>query len=134
MDKGYDSQASLYRAMLQSGGPKDSEDETLVGRLRGADWTGIVYYMLNDQVSLSDSMLSGSDAVPGWQALENDVAGRAMALIRRRLAEVRKGHMCLNREGDAAFFEKQAGIKPYALVNSPLVGLFTLPGEAVETE
>ena len=42
--------------------------------------------------------------------------------------------MCLNREGDTAFFEKQAGIKPYALADSPLIGLFTLPGEAEAVE
>ena len=90
--------------------------------------------MLNDQVSLSDSMLAESGAVPGWQALENDVAGRAMALIQRRLSEVRGGNLCLNRDGDAEFFEKQAGITPCALTNSPLIGLFTVPGEAEEAQ
>ena len=90
--------------------------------------------MLNDRVSLSDAMPPESGSVPGWQALETDVAWRAMALIRQRLAEVREGRVCLNREGDASFFEKQAGIKPYALANSPLIGLFTLPGEAQEAE
>lgn len=134
MDKGYDSQASLYRAMLRSGGPKDSENEPLVARVRTVARTGIVYYMLNDQVSLSDAMLPESGTIPGWQALENDVAGRAMALIQHRLAEVRAGDLCLNRDGDAEFFEKRAGIKPYALGNSPLIGLFTLPGEGLEAE
>ncbi len=134
MDKGYDSQASLYRAMLQSAGPKDSDNEALVVRLRTTGQTSIVYYMLNDQVSLSDSMLLESGGIPGWQALENNVAGEAMGLIRQRLTEVREGIVCLNREGDAVFFEKQAGVKPYALANSPLIGLFTLPGDAVEAQ
>ena len=132
MEKGYDCQANLYRAMLESGGPKDDADETLLRRIRSAARTGIVYYMLNDQVSLSDSVLLESGAVPGWQALENEVASRAMALIQRRLGEVRAGEARLNRDGDAEFFEKQAGIKPYALENSPLIDLFTVAGEAEE--
>ena len=134
MEKGYDSQANLYRAMLESGGPKDETDETLLSRIRSAARTGIVYYMLNDQVSLSDSVLLESGAVPGWQTLENDVASRAMALIQRRLGEVRAGEARLNRYGDAEFFDKQAGIKPYALENSPLIDLFTVAGEAEEAQ
>lgn len=138
MEKGYDCQANLYRAMLESGGPKnvrgDDTDETLLSRIRSAARTGIVYYMLNDQVSLSDSVLLESGAVPGWQALENDVASRAMALIQQRLGEVGAGEARLNREGDAEFFEKQAGIKPYALENSPLIDLFTVAGEAEEAQ
>jgi ATP-dependent helicase/nuclease subunit B len=60
------------------------------------------------------------------------VAGHAMALIRRRLDEARAGRLCLNRAGDQAFFEKEAGITPYALENSPLIPLFTVDGEAEE--
>lgn len=132
MEKGYDCQANLYQTMLQSGGPKDKTNETLMSRIRSAAHTGIVYYMLNDQVSLSDSVLLESGAVPGWQALDNDVASRAMALIQQRLGEVSTGEARLNKEGDAEFFEKQAGIKPYALENSPLICLFTMAGEAEE--
>ncbi len=134
MEKAYDSQANLYRAMLESGGPKDNEDETLQNRIRSAVRTGIVYYMLNDQVSLSDSALTESSTVPGWQTLENDVASQAMALIQQRLSEVNAGEVRLNREGDAEFFDKQAGIKPYALDESPLIYLFTVAGEAEEAQ
>lgn len=134
MEKGYDSQASLYRAMLESGGPKDDAEETLLTSVREAARTGIVYYMLNDQTALSDSLLPESGVIPGWQTLGNDVASHAMSLIRRRLAEVGAGEARLNREGDAQFFEKQAGIKPYALEDSPLIGLFSLPGEAEEAQ
>jgi hypothetical protein len=132
MQKGYDSQASFYRTMLQTGGPKDKENTELVHRLRKASQTGIVYYMLNDQTALSDMMLAVSGGIPHWEVMEGDVAGDAIALIERRLNEVRDGLLCLNREGDALFFEKQAGIKPYALENSPLIPLFTVPGEAEE--
>ncbi len=134
MMKGYDSQANLYRLMLESGGTKDDTDETLLSKIRNAARTGIVYYMLNDQVSLSDSVLSESDAVPGWQTLEADIASCAMKLIQRRVEEVRVGEVRLNREGDAEFFNKKAGIKPYALEISPLIDLFTVAGEAEEAQ
>jgi hypothetical protein len=57
-----------------------------------------------------------------------------MALIQQRLGEVRAGEARLNRDGDAEFFDKQAGIKPYALENSPLIDLFTVAGEAEEAQ
>ncbi len=130
MQKGYDSQASLYRTMLQTGGPKDKGSAELINRLSKVDQTGIVYYMLNDQTALSDSALIESGAIPGWEVLEGDVASHAIGLIRKRLHEVQAGLLCLNRESDAVFFEKQAGIKPYALDNSPLIPLFTVPDDA----
>ena len=66
--------------------------------------------------------------------LEGDVAHLAMGLIRARLREVGLGHLYLNREGDAQFFDKQGGVKPYALDDSALIPLFTIPGQAREIE
>lgn len=132
MQKGYDSQASLYRIMLQTGGPKNKENSEFVSQLKAINQTGIVYYMLNDQTALSDSMLRESAGVPGWEEIQGDVSGRAIDLIERRLNEVRDGLLCLNRESDAIFFEKQAGVYPYVLENSPLIPLFTVPDEAEE--
>jgi RecB family exonuclease len=134
MQKGYDSQANLYRTMLQTGGPKIEDNTALLERLRAGDTTGIVYFMTNDQTSLSDALVVESGAIPGWEVLEGDVAEHAMTLIRERLREVGAGELYLNREGDALFFDKQAGVKPYALENSPLIPLFTIPGEAREAE
>lgn len=134
MQKGYDSQANLYRTMLQTGGPKSEDNATLLDRLRTGDTTGIVYFMTNDQTSLSDALVVESGAIPGWEVLEGNVAQHAMTLIRERLREVGGGELYLNREGDAQFFEKQAGVKPYALDNSSLISLFTVPGEAREAE
>ncbi len=134
MQKGYDSQANLYRTMLQTGGPKSEDNVPLLDRLRAGDTTGIVYFMTNDQTSLSDALVVESGAIPGWEVLEGDVAHLAMGLIRERLREVSAGQLYLNREGDAQFFNKQAGVKPYALDNSALIPLFTIPGEAREVE
>ncbi|MDZ7841710.1 MAG: PD-(D/E)XK nuclease family protein [Gammaproteobacteria bacterium] len=127
MDKGFDSQASLYRTMLRTGGPKDTADAPLLERLRRAEQVGVVYYMLNDRVALSDTTLWEVGTIPGWEAMDDDIAGNAVALIEQRLNEVRKGLLTLNREDDARFFDKDAGIKPYALGNSPLITLFTRP-------
>lgn len=134
MQKGYDSQANLYRTMLQTGGPKSEENTALLARLSEGDATGIVYFMTNDQTSLSDALVVKSGAIPGWEVMEGEVAHLAMDLISARLREVKAGQLYLNREGDAQFFDKQAGMKPYALENSPLIQLFTVPGEAREAE
>jgi hypothetical protein len=129
MQKGFDSQASLYRTMLQSGGPKDRDKADLVAKIRAAAQTGVVYYLMNDQVALCDSALPGSSALPGWQTINGDIAGQAMPLIEQRIGEVRAGVLSLNRDADQEFFEKQAGITPYALEASPLIRLFTLPSD-----
>jgi ATP-dependent helicase/nuclease subunit B len=118
--------------MLQTGGLKDGSEPALSERLRRARSIGIVYYMMNDQTGLADTRLPGAGEIPNWQTLDNDVSVEAMAQIRQRLDEVRAGLVTLNREGDAEFFEKQAGIKPYALENSPLVALFTVRGAGME--
>ena len=132
MQKGFDSQATLYRAMLGSGGPTHADRAELIARIAAARQVGVVYYMLNDQVALSDTALPGSAAVPGWRTLGNDIAGEAMTRIQQRIGEVRVGELRLNRDGDGEYFEKQAGIKPYALEVSPLIGLFSLPAEPEE--
>jgi hypothetical protein len=132
MQKGFDSQATLYRAMLESGGPTHADRAELIARIAAARQVGVVYYMLNDQVALSDTALPGSAAVPGWRTLGNDIAGEAMTRIQQRIGEVRAGELRLNREGDGEYFEKQAGIKPYALEVSPLIGLFSLPADPEE--
>jgi len=132
MQKGYDSQASLYRTMLLTGGPKDKDSADLRNHLITVAQTGIVYFMLNDQTVLSDSVLIESGGIPSWEVMEGDIASHAIELIKKRLREVKAGQLCLNREGDVVFFDKQAGVKPYALEDSPLIPLFTLPGEAVE--
>ena len=49
--------------------------------------------------------------------------------IGARIAEIRAGQRKLNRESDRDFFEKQAGLTPYALDNSPLIGLFAVPDQ-----
>jgi hypothetical protein len=129
MQKGFDSQASLYRAMIASGGPKNPAKVELAARLKAAAETGVVYFLLNDQTALSDSAPPGAEGIAGWQALGGDIASEALGRIRQHLAEVQAGRVTLNRAGDGKFFEDKAGIKPYALEASPLTTLFMLPDE-----
>jgi hypothetical protein len=134
MQKGFDSQASLYRAMIETGGPKNAERAELARQLKAARGIGVVYYLLNDQKVLSDAALDGAAAVPGWRTLDNDIAGEALTRIGERIAQVRAGIVRLNRSGERAFFERKAGLTPYALDTSPLIELFSLPDEDAEED
>ncbi len=132
MERGFDSQASLYRTMLETGGPKDEGDRALVARLERARQRGIVYFMMNDRRALSDTTLEESARIPEWTAAEQDVSGNALALIGERLRQARQGLVRLNREGDERYFEKEAGFRPYALEVSPLIRIFMRPSEENE--
>ncbi len=123
-----------FYAMIASGGPKDLDKRALAVRLRKAADTGVVYYLMNDQVALSDTLLPGAAAVPGWRVVDGDIAGQALDRIGARIAEIRAGQLKLNRAGDRDFFEKQAGLTPYALDNSPLIGLFAVPDQDADNE
>ena len=132
MLNGYDSQVELYRRMLQTGGLKEEGAEGLAERLRASADIGVVYFNLNDATALSDSNVAESSRLPVWEWLDNDVSAAAIALIERRVADLEHGRIVLNRAGDQEFFEKQAGVKPYALEVSSLITLFMpAPGEGV---
>ena len=122
MNTGYDSQASLYRTMLETGGFKSDESDAIKERLKQATQIGIVYYMMNDQVSLADNPISESARIPGWESITEDISEHAIALIKKRLKEVKSGKVRLNRESDIEFFDKTAKLKPYAFENSHLIG------------
>lgn len=133
MENRFDSQAHLYRAMLESGGPKPlrhqpngSEREALARRLKTANEIGIVYFMMKDRIFLADGPLPRRLSVRGWDAVGEDVAELATTGIAESLAELRKGIVRLNEESDREFFA-DVGLSPYALDVSPLVDLFTIP-------
>ncbi len=129
MQKGYDSQASLYRAMLETGGPKNPKDPALARRLAAAKSIGIVYYMLNDQAPLTDTALPEAPRLAGWRHIGNDISREALTRIAQHVADARIGKLKLNRVGDEDFFDKRAGLNPYALDKSPLTSIFRRPAE-----
>lgn len=127
MDKGYDSQASLYRQMLKTGGPKDDAAGEIIARLNNAESIGIGYFTMNDGRLLADTGVPGAEQLPGWVSFANHVSANAMDILRQRFSEVAKGVVRLNDVDVEKTFEHTMGIKPYALDNSPLVRLFMRP-------
>jgi RecB family exonuclease len=130
MEKGYDCQANLYRLMLETGGLKDSDDGALNQRLKRARRIDVVYFLLNDQVALTDYDLAAAGGIPNWRALGPDVSGHAMDALRERLKDVQRGIVKMNRVDDRDRLKKEAGIEAYALENSPLISLFSIADEA----
>ena len=137
MELGFDSQASLYREMAETGGPKPprpgqercSEEAQLAKKITAAKGIGVVYFTMRDRRCLSDATLPESASIPGWFALDNDIATNASAIIRARLKELRQGVVRLNYKNDRTYIEKRAGITAYAMDLSPLIDLFALPEE-----
>lgn len=124
MEKSYDSQAYLYIEMLKSGAAIDIEDIDIQKCIK-TNKPGIVYYMMNDQTALTDYSDETSNSIPTWNYILDDVSTNAIDLIRIRLKEIKSGNVYLNKSTDEMFFDKKAGIKPYALDDSPLISLFT---------
>mgnify|MGYP001241970934 CR=1 FL=1 len=129
MQAAYDSQASLYRIMLETGGVKSEQETGTAQAIRQAKEIGVLYYLLNDQVVLTDTdswLQAGLDDI---EELAGDVSSQALQLIRQRLVEMQNGRVRLNRADDEKWYDKNAGIKLYALDNSPLLRLFMHPVE-----
>ena len=138
MERGYESQASLYREIARNGGIQARRGSE-PGRPVGASLAkppvplaniGIVYFTMRDEVCLSDSEPPGANRVTGWLAIEGDVAGEAIGKIRHHLGRVRKGEIEMNYQGDREAFKKDRGVTAFALDLSPLVELFAAEAAA----
>ena len=138
MERGYESQASLYREMARSAGIQ-ARDKSEPGQQAGAPVSeprvapaniGIVYFTMRDEVCLSDSEPPGQIRVTGWHAIEGDVAKGAIDKIRQHLGQVRKGEIEMNHQGDREAFKKDWGVTAFALDLSPLVELFAAEAAA----
>jgi hypothetical protein len=127
MEKGYDIQASLYRQMLKTGGPKNEDDEISANHLKQAKEIGVLYFTMNDQTALTDTSDWSEEKIPGVVELSENISSNGIELVKEKLDEINKGIVLLNRTGDTESLEKESGIKAYALDNSPLIGLFTQP-------
>ena len=132
MERGYESQASLYREMALNGGIHagaraglgQPADTATADPPVSAAKIGIVYFTMRDAVCLSDSEPPGPNQVTGWHAIEGDVAGEAIGKIRHRLGQARQGKVEMNNQGDREAFKKDWGVTAFALDLSPLVELF----------
>ncbi|MGK2907742.1 MAG: PD-(D/E)XK nuclease family protein [Desulfuromonadales bacterium] len=127
MQAAFDSQASLYRIMLETGGVSSRKSADVDQSVKQATEIGVLYYLMNDQVALTDTNGWLDAGLDGVEELAGDVSSEAIKLIRQRLAEVKHGQVRLNTEDDEKWFDKNAGLKLYALENSPLIRLFMHP-------
>lgn len=123
MAKGYDSQAHLYRLMLETGGIAE-ENSDLKAAISSAKQIGVMYYMLNDQTALADTSGWSGGKLGGFHELGSSISVNAMGLIKERIEQLETGIVALNSASDEEWFDKKAGTKPYALDNSPLIRLF----------
>lgn len=123
MEQGYDSQANLYRIMMETGGAMDGRSE-LQKTLKQATEIGVMYYLLNDQTALSDSINWIQNNIAGWHKMGDAISDNAMVLIRERIQQLEDGQIILNSMDEESSYEKEMGIKPYAFDDSPLVKLF----------
>lgn len=118
MAKGWDLQVALYRAMLE----RPTEETALTRLVAEGAQVVTAYHMLRDGTVLSDA--DGGD-LPRVEPAGEDASVNAMDHLAGVLAEVGAGTIRLNRADDARSFDKERGIKAYALDN-PLVAAFSL--------
>ena len=127
MELAYDSQATLYRMMIETGGTKNDKDGLLVETLRGAREIGVLYYMMNDRISLTDQAAWFTSTAPGIAGVGPDIASNALREIERRLSSLGRGKVALNRTSDEKRMDKDMGLTAkYALDTSPLVRMFMI--------
>jgi hypothetical protein len=126
MTKGWDLQVALYRAMLE----RPTEETALTQLVAGGAKIVTAYHMLRDGTVLSDAQ---GGNVPRVEKAGEDASVNAMDHMARVLAEVGAGTVRLNHTDDAKTFDKDRGIKAYAL-DAPLVAAFSLPETATEED
>ena len=119
MEAGWDLQAGLYRDMIARPIRREGDGmEPLIGRT-----VGIAYHLMNDGGLLS-SGLAPAEGSPA-RDMGDAVNEGAIVKLADRLAELGAGRVVLNTSNDIDFFQKEAGFKPYALIDgSTLVTAF----------
>jgi RecB family exonuclease len=133
MESGFDIQTSLYRRMLRDGAVVGRGAPALGRLLKEGAEIGVLYYMMDDQRSLTDrrDWLPGN--LPAVESPGEDISGNGEALLAERIGALRAGVLPLNYEDDAKKFSK-VGVSAYALEESPLLERFVHPAEAAEEE
>ncbi|MEI8355852.1 MAG: PD-(D/E)XK nuclease family protein, partial [Deltaproteobacteria bacterium] len=130
MKAGYDHQATLYRAMIETGGLEypDKVRAGLVEDLAGFRDAGEIcalYYLMNDKAVLTDSSGWLGGSFPGQPEMGAGISREALPLIEKRIGQVRRGMIELNSDSDEKEFMDNRGINPkYTLDISPIVRIF----------
>lgn len=128
MESGFESQATLYRLMIKTGGPVKEEKQHLTEKFERAKDIGVMYYLMDDQIALKDITPRIGRSDPEIIEIDDDISHCAMEKIGQRLNEVSKGTVCLNTEADEEWYDKNVGMNvSYTLEASPLVSFFMKP-------
>ena len=132
MKEGYDHQATLYGAMIATGGVEypDKVRPGLVeelARFRDGGEIRSLYYLMNDQQVLTDSSGWLPSSFPGQPEMGDGISREAMPLIVMRIGQVRIGKVELNSDGNEKEFKYNYGITAakYSVESSPLVKMFS---------
>lgn len=133
MENGYDVQTSLYRRMLKDGAIVGRGAPALTRLLKEGAEIGVLYYMMDDQRSLTDRRDWLPANLPAVESPGEDISGNGEILLAERMGALRAGSLPLNREDDDKKFAK-VGVSTYALEKSPLLERFVHPTELAEEE
>src|SRR3990172_12238102 len=120
--------------MIKEGGGVGGRGAGPLSRLlkEGAE-IGVLYYMMDDQRSLTDRREWIPGNIPAVESPGEDISGNGEAVLAERIGALRVGVLHLNRKDDAKEFDK-VGVSTYALEKSPLLDRFVHPAVAVEEE
>ena len=124
MKAGFDLQASLYRAMLETGGPVGEAHAALQTSAAQAPQISVLYYTMNDQTALADGTAPDVSGLANFEAFGDAISGVALTTLKKRVREVERGQVVLNHEDDEKELGKAYGVKLYALENSPILRIF----------
>jgi RecB family exonuclease len=123
---GWDLQLALYRGMLLRPDFKNQEVRAL---LSDEPDIAVAYHTMNDGAVLCHGLHASGQPTGNIEVIESDVSAEALARLQTRLAEVGVGIVRLNSEDDEAFFTKTAKLIPYALADSFLANVFSVPAK-----
>ena len=135
MEKGYESQITLYREMVRTGGIKVSRNRRgkvrpeLARKLRLARRIETAYFTMLDQSCLSVYSTPSTAAIHNWRAVEGNPSENALESIQDRLLQVQFGQIELNRSSDREDCWRRFALPTFALDISPLIELFPLGEE-----
>lgn len=127
MKAGYDHQATLYRAMIETGGLEYPDKARMglaedVAGFRDSGEIRSLYFLMNDKQVLTDSSGWLGGSFPGQPEMGTGISREALPLIEKRIGQVRSGKVELSIAIDEAEYEKKRGIKAkYVLESSPLI-------------
>lgn len=123
MELGYDCQVSLYRKMIETGGPKSGDGPLAKDKTRSD--VGVMYFLLNDQMALTDEAVEFDRPVHGVMKVKGDVSRLGIAELLEKISGLKKGLVSMNHVDDPKNLSDNKNLPIYAFEKSPLINLFS---------